>query len=339
MAKNPLAVIFGCEGTVVAPEELYFFREANPLGFILFARNCVAPEQVRSLVSCLREAVGRADAPVLIDQEGGRVARLKPPSWPAYAAARTLGDMALFDRGRAREAVSLTSALIGADLRALDITVNCAPTVDVPVKGAHQMIGSRAYSTDPGLVAELGAAACEGFFAANVIPVVKHLPGYGRAQVDSHEALPVIEESLAVLEQSDFVPFRALAGMPWGMTAHALFAGLDADKPATLSRTIVQDIIRERIGFGGILVTDDLSMEALEGPLAGRVEAALRAGCDIALHCNGRLDEMRGIAVVAPTLPSHTLGKIAAAEAQRVAAVAFDAAEARQRLKELFASV
>ena len=339
MVGNPRAVVFGCQGESLSIEEAHFFREANPLGFILFARNCVEPVQVAALVASLRETVDREDAPVMIDQEGGRVARLKPPHWPSYSAARTLGDIADRDPQAATEAVRLNCELIGSDLRALGITINCAPTVDVPVAGAHEMIGNRAYGVDPARVAALGRAACEGLLAANVLPIVKHLPGYGRARVDSHGALPFIGNSIDILEATDFVPFRALKDMPWGMTAHALYSALDVQRPATVSPAILGDIIRKRIGFAGILITDDLSMKALQGTLAERAEAALAAGCDVALHCNGKLAEMRAItAALVTRLPDKTLGMIADAEIRRKAGIpghVCSVADARSQLQRL----
>jgi beta-N-acetylhexosaminidase len=338
-AKNPLAVVFGCAGAELGTAEARFFREAGPLGFILFARNCIDPAQVTKLVAGLRGAVQRSDAPVMIDQEGGRVTRLKPPHWPAYPAARAFGDAAAIDRAAALEAVRLNSTLIGLDLIALGITVNCAPTLDVPIAGAHEMIGSRAYGTDPQLVTEMGQAVCEGYLDANVMPVIKHLPGYGRAMVDSHLALPVIAEGVAELDASDFVPFKALAHSPWGMTAHALLTSVDPDKPSTLSPLVIDRIIRKRIGFDGILVTDDMSMNALAGAVQDRVAQSLAAGCDVALHCNGDMAEMEAIAAVTPPLGDALMKRIEAAERARLARprASIDPAWARQRIAEVLA--
>jgi beta-N-acetylhexosaminidase len=248
MAGSPLAVVFGCAGPKLSHSEAHFFREANPTGFILFGRNCVDPRQLVTLVDDLRSAVQRAEAPVLIDQEGGRVARLKPPHWPAYPAARLFGDLARADHAAALEAVRLNSLLIGLDLISLGITVNCAPTIDIPIEGAHEMIGTRAYGSDPQLVAEMGSAVCEGLLDANVMPVIKHLPGYGRAMVDSHLSLPIISETIEELDASDFVPFKVLSHLPWGMTAHALVRAVDPEYPATLSSKVIDQIIRKRIG-------------------------------------------------------------------------------------------
>ncbi|MBC9880928.1 glycoside hydrolase family 3 protein [Bradyrhizobium sp. INPA01-394B] len=337
MTNNPLPVVFGCAGPVLSDAEVRFFRETNPLGFILFGRNCLAPDQIKALVDDLRNSIGRADAPVLIDQEGGRVSRLKPPHWPAYPAARAFGDAARADRTAALEAVRLNSMLIGLDLNALGISVNCAPTIDVPIPGAHEMIGSRAYGPDPLLVSEMGRAVCEGLFDANVLPVIKHLPGYGRAMVDSHLALPVIAEGLDELDATDFVPFKALASIPWGMTAHALVRSVDPDRPATLSPAVIKDVIRQRIGFKGILITDDLSMNALAGDVSTRSMQALAAGCDVALHCNGDMAEMESIARVARPMSSRLLGDIEAAERMRVERVRpdIDPQWARGRVQQI----
>jgi beta-N-acetylhexosaminidase len=341
MGKNQLAVVFGCAGPKLADSEARFFREVNPTGFILFGRNCIDPHQLASLVDDLRNAVQRAEAPVLIDQEGGRVARLKPPHWPAYPAARSFGLLAQTDRSAALEAVHLNSMLIGLDLIALGITVNCAPTIDVPIEGAHEMIGTRAYGPDPQLVAEMGRAVCEGLLDANVMPVIKHLPGYGRAMVDSHLGLPIISETIAELDASDFVPFKALSHLPWGMTAHALVKEVDPKYPASLSSRVVNRIIRGCIGFSGILITDDLSMNALTGSVAERVAGALAAGCDLALHCNGNLAEMESIAPAAAPATQRLVDALAAAEQKRVERdrSRIDAERARRRLHELLSIV
>lgn len=312
-----LPVIFGLSGADLSDAETRFFREADPLGFILFARNCVDKTQVHRLTDALRAAVGRADAPILIDQEGGRVARLKPPVWPAYPPMRVFGDLARRDLERARQAVRLNCALIGADLHELGISHDCAPLLDVPVEGAHQMIGDRAFGPDPDIVAALGRAACEGFLAAQVMPIVKHLPGYGRARVDSHKALPVIEDDLATLAASDFRPFEALADSAWGMSAHALYSAIDAEQAATVSPRIVGEVVRARIGFHGILVTDDIVMEALQGTPTERALASLRAGCDLVLHCNGVLAHMQAIAGALPPASDTLLARLAAAEDAR----------------------
>jgi beta-N-acetylhexosaminidase len=310
--REPSAVVFGCAGAQLSTTERDFFRRINPLGFILFQRNCETPDQVRALTRALREAVGRGDAPVLIDQEGGRVARLKPPHWPVYPGAAAL---AALGGERAREAVRLGARLIADDLAALGITVDCLPVLDMPVAGADAVIGDRAYGDAPERVAALGRAACEGLLAGGVLPVLKHIPGHGRGLVDSHHALPRVEASRTELEASDFKPFRALADMPLAMTAHIVYTAFDAERPATLSRPVIDEAIRASIGFDGLLLTDDLSMRALGGSFAGRAAGALEAGCDVVLHCNGDMAEMTEVAgAVGPLSPA------ARARAERAAA-------------------
>ncbi len=289
------SVIFGCSGLVLTDEEKRFFESIDPLGFILFARNCESPGQVTTLVEDLRGSVGR-DAPVLIDQEGGRVQRLNPPHWRKAPAARQFGGLYAIDPDAAREAVTINSRLIACELKALGVDVDCLPVLDVPIESAHDVIGDRAYGTAPDVVADLGRAAGEGLTVEGVDPVIKHMPGHGRAMVDSHHDLPVVDISLETLEQTDFAPFRSLNDLPWGMTAHVVYTAIDADNPATLSAPVIDRVIRGHIGFQGILMTDDLSMKALHGGLAERTHAAFTAGCDIALHCNGEMAEMVQVA-------------------------------------------
>ena len=292
----PRAVILGCAGPEVSEREKRFFAEADPLGFILFARNCRTPGQVRTLAADLRASVERDDAPVLIDQEGGRVARLGPPHWRTPPAGRKFGELHDRDAAAAVEAARVNSRLIAADLAELGIDVDCLPVLDAPRPGADPIIGDRAYHTGPDIVAALGRAAADGLLAGGVLPVIKHIPGHGRANVDSHEALPVVDTPLGELDETDFEPFRALAGMPWAMTAHVVYSEIDGEAPATLSRHILTEIVRRRIGFEGLLVSDDLSMKALRGSMTGRAAGALAAGCDVALHCNGDMAEMEAVA-------------------------------------------
>jgi beta-N-acetylhexosaminidase len=327
--REPSAVIFGCAGPVLSEVERDFFRANDPLGFILFQRNCASPAQVRGLVAALRQAVGRADAPVLIDQEGGRVARLKPPHWPAYPAPAALA--ALGDE-RAREAVRSGARLIADDLAALGITVDCLPVLDLPVAGADAVIGDRAYGDSADKVATLGRAACEGLLAGSVLPVIKHIPGHGRATVDTHHLLPRVETPRDVLEASDFAPFRALADMPLAMTAHIVYTAVDAVNPATLSRRVIDDVIRASIGFDGLLLTDDLSMRALGGDLGERAAGALAAGCDVVLHCNGDMAEMAQVANAVAPLTPLARARIDRAEARRTAPEPID----RMRLEARF---
>jgi beta-N-acetylhexosaminidase len=326
------AVIFGCAGPSLSPQEWAFFRDANPAGFILFKRNCESPDQVRALVRELRATVGRAEAPVLIDQEGGRVARLQPPHWRAYPAPAALGALG---GARAHEAVRLVARLIADDLADLGISVDCLPVLDVPQPGADPVIGDRAYAGDPAGVARLGRAACEGLLEGGVLPVIKHIPGHGRAQVDSHHALPRVTAARAELDATDFEPFRALADMPWAMTAHIVYTAVDADAPATLSLSVIRDIIRASMGFDGVLVSDDLSMNALGGPIGARASRALASGCDLALHCNGDPAEMAAVAGAVVPLTPDARRRLDRAEARRGAPAALDRGAAEARLEAL----
>jgi beta-N-acetylhexosaminidase len=334
-ATGPNAVVFGCAGPRLSADERAFFADANPLGFILFARNCLEPTQIRDLTGELRDAVGHADAPILIDQEGGRIQRLNPPHWRAAPTAASLGALAARDRVAAREAVRINAQLLGAELIALGIDVDCAPVLDVPVPGAHGIIGDRAFGTDPSLIGALGRASCEGFLSVGVAPVIKHIPGHGRARADSHLELPVVETPLDALAETDFVPFAANADAPYAMTAHVVFTALDPELPATLSEIVVEGIIRERIGFTGFLFSDDVGMKALAGPFTERTRAALGAGCDAVLHCSGDFAEMRAIAPVVPPLTSAARERFAAARRQIAAPAPFDSAAARERLDAL----
>jgi beta-N-acetylhexosaminidase len=290
------AAIFGCAGTALSAEERAFFRDADPLGFILFARNVETPEQTRRLTEELRSCVARAEAPVLIDQEGGRVARLRPPHWRKAPPARVMGELYARDSEAGLEATRLNSRLLAADVSSTGCDVDCVPVLDIAFPETHAVIGDRAYAAQPEAVAALGRAAAEGLLAEGVMPVIKHIPGHGRATVDSHESLPRVSASRDILERTDFLPFKLLADLPWGMTAHVLYETIDSEAALTVSARGVNDVVRGHIGFDGLLLSDDLSMQALGGTLAERAARALAAGCDIALHCNGRMDEMVEVA-------------------------------------------
>jgi len=332
----PRALVLGCAGTALSTEEAAFFRDVDPLGFILFARNCETPDQLRALVDALRACVGRAEVPVLIDQEGGRVARLGPPHWRAVSAMAVFGALARRVPGDAVEAARLNARLIAHELFALGITMDCAPVLDVPVPGAHDIIGDRAFDDDPHVVGLLGRAVCEGLLEGGVLPVIKHIPGHGRATADSHAALPVVRTGRLILEESDFVPFRMLNDMPWAMTAHVLYPGLDADRPATVSPSILTDIVRDEIGFEGVVISDDISMAALAGAPGERAAAALAAGCDVVLHCNGDMAEMRDIAAAAGAMSVEAQARFAHGEAMRdIAPEEIDVAWATARLDAL----
>ncbi len=299
---RPHAVIFGCEGPVLSDAEKHFFADANPLGFILFARNCIDPTQVRTLVDDLRASISRQDAPVLIDQEGGRVQRLGPPHWRKRPPQGLFAKMAETDAERAIDAAFTNAQLIALELIDLGIDVDCLPLLDVPVPGAHDIIGDRAFGYDPEIVAKLGAAVCAGLIAGGVLPVIKHIPGHGRALVDSHMELPRVDADAETLRATDFAPFQALSDAPWAMTAHVVYTAFDAESPATLSRCVVNDIIRSEIGYQGFLVSDDMNMKALKGDPAKLTAEIIAAGCDAALHCNGDLAEMQAIAADLPEM-------------------------------------
>lgn len=331
------AAILGCAGTTLTAEEVAFFRDVKPWGFILFKRNIADPEQVRALTAALRATVGRDDAPILIDQEGGRVARLQPPHWRIYPPGRAYGELVANDPLTAREITRLGSRLIAHDLRSIGINVDCVPVLDVPDPQGHEIIGDRAYGDTPEQVATLGRAAAEGLLAGGVLPIIKHIPGHGRALSDSHLELPVVKAKLLELEIRDFAPFRVLSDMPMAMTAHVVYTAIDRNRPATTSKKVIRKIIRESIGFDGLLMSDDLSMKALSGDFKQRAKDSLSAGCDVVLHCNGDMVEMKAV-----MSGVGRLGKEARRRAQAVMGrlvkvpEPFDAAEARARFDAAF---
>lgn len=290
------AMILGCAGKSLTPAEVRFFRDERPWGFILFARNIGEPDQIRDLVAAMRDCVGRDDAPVFIDQEGGKVQRLRPPIAPNYPAGAAIGALFRQDRGSGLRSAWLLARLLAFDLGRLGITADCMPVLDVPIEGANDVIGSRAYGRDPHSVTVLGRAAAEGLMSGGVLPVVKHVPGHGRAAADSHLALPVVDTPLDELRAHDFVPFKALNDLPMAMTAHVVYTAIDAERPATTSPKVIEEIVRGEIGFDGLLVSDDTSMKALSGDFPEKAAAILAAGCDLVLHCNGVMEEMAGIA-------------------------------------------
>ena len=331
-------MILGLAGPALTEEERALFRASDPLGFILFQRNCVSPSQVRGLVSELRALVGRADAPVLIDQEGGRVQRLRPPAWRKVPPAAVFGHLFAADPTRAIVATRTNARLIAAELVSLGISVDCAPVLDLSYPEAHDIIGDRAFGARPEVVATLGRAFAEGLRAGGVLPVIKHVPGHGRALADSHLECPVVTTERAVLEQTDFRPFAELSQEPcWAMTAHIVFADLDPDRPATLSPIVIGDIIRKRLGFDGVVLSDDLSMEALSGDFASRTRDSLDAGCDLVLHCNGKMEEMRAVAAACRPLSQQTERRLAAAASAVASGHGFDAAAATAELDALLA--
>ncbi len=329
------AFVCGCHGLTLTPAERDFFRAADPFGLILFKRNIETPAQVRALIAEFRASVGR-EAAVLVDQEGGRVQRLGPPHWRAYPAAARLGGLDVPRLSRAA-IVRRAATLLGQDLRDLGISIDCAPVLDVPVAGAHDVIGDRAFARDAKTVAWLGRAAALGLADAAIMPVMKHIPGHGRAGVDSHLDLPVVDAPLDLLWTSDFLPFVANKDLPAAMTAHVVYAALDPRRPATQSPAVVR-FIREDIGFSGLLFSDDLSMQALRGTLRERAEAAFAAGIDLALHCNGDLGEAEAVASVAPVLAGPALTRAERAATWRgEPAPAFDPVEAWAEIEALLA--
>jgi beta-N-acetylhexosaminidase len=331
------ALITDVSGPVLTGPERAFLAQAQPWGLILFARNIVEPDQVRRLVADCRDALGRADVPVLIDQEGGRVQRLGPPHWPRYPAGAEYGRIYDRDREAGLTAARLAGRLIARDLVTLGIDVDCLPLADVPASGADPVIGDRAYGATPEKVAAIAGAIAEGLMAGGVLPVLKHLPGHGRANADSHQRLPVVEATRAELEATDFAAFRPLRALPMGMTAHVVFSAYDPVAPATTSVTIVREVIRDSIGFTGLLMTDDLSMKALSGTPDARARAALAAGCDVVLHCNGSLEERQSVADAVPQLAGDALRRADAALAARRAPDDRDPEEARTMLAALLA--
>ena len=331
------AFITGLSGLVLTQNEQAFLRDADPWGLILFKRNVESPAQVRQLVAEFRASVGRDDAPVLIDQEGGRVQRLGPPHWPVYPPGAAYGALYAADPAAGLAAARLGARLIADDLLELGITVDCLPLADVPIPEADGVIGARAYGTTVTTVTAVGAAIAAGLADGGVLPVLKHLPGHGRANADSHERLPVVAADRAILDNTDFAAFRPLAGLPLGMTAHVVYTAVDPVQPATTSATVIRDVIRGFIGFDGALMTDDLSMNALSGSIGARARASLAAGCDLILHCNGRLDEMQAVAGEVSELAGEAARRAAAALASRPRPLPFNREEARSRFSAMIA--
>lgn len=330
-------VIFGAAGLRLSNSETAFFAETKPCGFILFKRNIETPDQVRALVSEMKAAADNPNALILIDQEGGRVARLRPPHWREYPKGAQYGALWRVDPDLAGEAAYLGARLIADDLAALGLNVDCLPVLDVPVPGSHTVIGDRAYGQEPGVVMALGRAASQGLLDGGVLPIIKHIPGHGRAMADSHHALPVVKASRYQLDHHDFPPFRALGDMPLAMTAHVVFSAIDAENPATTSKIVIDEVIRRQMGFDGLLMCDDLSMKALGGDFGSRREAALAAGCDVVLHCNGDQSEMDAIADGLTGLVGDAKRRLDAATALLAPPRAFDRGQAEARLAELLA--
>jgi beta-N-acetylhexosaminidase len=314
---KPAACIFGCEGPRLTAAEKRFFKTSNPWGFILFARNISGSDQVRALTSEIRDLVGW-NAPILIDQEGGRVQRLRAPEWTEW-----LSPQEHVLRNPDSNSVELRYRIIAAELHALGIDVNCAPMLDIATKDSHEIIENRCFGRDAETVAEMGRAAARGLLAGGVLPIIKHIPGHGRANMDSHFDLPVLDTPLTALKSSDFTPFARLSDLPMAMTAHIIYTDIDPDHCATQSTAVIKSI-RTDIGFDGLIMTDDLSMKALKGSFADRGTACLSAGCDVVLHCNGVMDEMMQIAEATPELSGKALSRADAALNMRKAPETFD---------------
>ena len=326
------AFITGVSGPKLTAAEREFIRFERPWGFILFKRNIETPQQVALLVQELRRCVDVPDAPILIDQEGGRVQRLGPPHWPVYPPGALFGALYDVDPALGLSAARLSARLIAADLGDLGISADCLPLADVPVAGADAVIGNRAYGTEPEKVAAIARAVTVGLEQGGILPVLKHIPGHGRATADSHFGLPVVNNSKKELERTDFAAFQPLADLPMAMTAHVVFSALDPAHPATTSATIIEQVIRGVIGFQGLLMSDDVSMNALAGSIAERTRAIFSAGCDVVLHCNGKLDEMREVAAETPELSGKALDRAKRALASRRAPQPFDRRAARAEL-------
>ncbi|UYN99157.1 MAG: glycoside hydrolase family 3 protein [Devosia sp.] len=330
----PLALFVGMPGHTLSASEIAFFREANPFGLFLFKRNLDNPDQIRRLVSQFRDAVGRADAPVYIDQEGGRVQRLDNGNWPLFRPLGDFGALARKDRDAGAQALRLSSLAMGSMMAALNLGSGTTPVLDLARPGTHNVIGNRAFGDDPDLVSLLGQVVVEAMLEVGAMPIIKHIPGYGRVSVDPHFDCPVVDASITDMSGSDFRPFIALREAPWAMVAHLIFTQIDPDRPASISPKVCE-LIRTGLGYDGVLVTDCLTMEALSGPWPDRVRAALDAGYDIALHSQGDLAASQAAARAARPLGEKSLARIARAQ-QQLGNARFDVADLHQRAEDIF---
>src|ERR1700749_4411931 len=326
------AFITGTSGLTLAADERAFIAAERPWGFILFRRNIDNPTQVAALVREMRDAAGAPDAPVLVDQEGGQVQRFRPPHWPNYPAGAAFGALYDIESKLGLQAARLSARLIADDVLPMGVTVDCLPLADIPVPGADAVIGDRAYGNEPGKVAAIARAVTEGLEQGGILPVLKHIPGHGRATADSHLRLPTVDTPPNDLETTDFAAFAPLADLPMAMTAHVVFSALDPVHPATTSATIIERVIRGAIGFQGLLMSDDVSMNALSGSIAERTRDIFAAGCDMVLHCNGNFGEMREVVAETPELSGIALARAERALASRGAPQPFDRAAARAEL-------
>lgn len=315
-AQDALSCIFSVSGKDLSEAEIALFRSSNPFGFILFQRNCENPEQVKKLVNSLKDLVGR-DCPILIDQEGGRVQRFKPPHWREYKPMKFFGDVYNSDQQEALEALRFETLRLAEELVEAGVNVNCSPVLDLFFEGAHDIISDRAFSEDPNIVARLGLSVCRHFLNAGITPIIKHIPGHGRAHADSHLELPRVNTVLEDLSVTDFAPFRDIAasdvgGAVWAMTAHIVYEKIDDELPISLSSVAIDNVIRKDIGFDGLLICDDLDMKALDkyGSVSDKANKALDAGCDLALYCAGEVDKMTELALNLPNLSGKTLKRL-----------------------------
>lgn len=331
-----IPVVFGFSGPALLEDEKAFFASTQPFGFILFQRNITQPAQVRALTRALRDVTGRADVPVFIDQEGGRVTRLKPPHWAPLPSMRVIGRVYEEDAARGLEAMQIHARMTARRLGDLGINVNCAPVLDLYLASASEAIGDRAFSGNAEVVAALGRAAVDTYLANGVVPVIKHLPGHGRVMADPHENLPFVDCPRSLLEARDFRPFKALKDAPAGMNCHVLFRALDAERPVSLSPEVHRAIIRGVLDFQGLLFSDDITMKALNGPLPEVAGQVLEAGADIVLHCSGNLDDMRAIAAGLPAISAGAMSRWKRAQAMvRPPAGDFNESEAWARFDVL----
>lgn len=333
------AFIAGCKGLTITPDEKAFFADERPWGFILFGRNIGEASQIADLTASLRDSIGNTDAPVLIDQEGGRVQRIRPPIVPQYPNGAAIGEIYRRHREQGLRAAWLMSRLHAFDLMRFGITIDCLPVLDVPIEGSSDVIGNRAYGYDPRAVADIGAAAAAGLKAGGMLPVMKHMPGHGRAFVDSHHKLPVVDVSFDELAKSDFLPFVAMKDELIGMSAHIVFTAIDPENPATTSAKVVRDVIRGHIGFDGLLMSDDVSMNALAGDIEARARGIIAAGLDLVLHCHGIMDEMHQVARVVPVISGDRLRRVKAVEAGFAKPDASDEAALREEFNGMLAIV
>lgn len=331
-----VATIFTCSGTELTDEEISFFKEFEPFGFILFADNIESVDQVKALTDSMRDCIGRSDVPILIDQEGGRVARLKPPHWREAPPAKVFGDLALTNLDAAKRAAWINARLMAEELFTLGINVDCAPVLDLSIPGAHDVIGDRSFGASPELVISVARAFADGLMAGGVLPMIKHVPGHGRAMADSHKELPSVDLPRDQLEATDFAPFKGLADMPLAMTAHILFPQIDPIRPATTSPIIIEEVVRGYIGFEGLIVSDDVTMAALSGADRERAETTRSAGCDIVLHCYAELEQMREIALGSGSISDAAWARYnKAREAVKLIPESIDTAGLQSELDEL----